>query len=50
MAAGADGVIVEVHSDPDMALCDGSQSLTLDQFSELMDQVRRVADAVDRTV
>jgi len=50
VAAGADGVIVEVHSDPDMALCDGSQSLTLDQFSELMDQVRRVADAVDRTV
>jgi len=48
VAAGADGVIVEVHPHPDQALSDGSQSLTPGQFEELMIALRRVADAVDR--
>lgn len=48
VAAGADGLLVEVHVDPARALSDGGQSLNLEQFEDLMDQVRRVADAVDR--
>ncbi|NIA25193.1 MAG: 3-deoxy-7-phosphoheptulonate synthase [Gammaproteobacteria bacterium] len=50
VAAGADGVIVEVHNDPDLALSDGKQSLTLEGFSSMMDELRRVAAAVDRYV
>ena len=50
VAAGADGIIVEVHNDPDAALSDGKQSLTLDGFASMMDQLRRVAEAVDRVV
>jgi 3-deoxy-7-phosphoheptulonate synthase len=48
LAAGADGLIIEVHPRPERALSDGAQSLTTEQFSELMRQLRRVADAVDR--
>jgi 3-deoxy-7-phosphoheptulonate synthase len=48
VAAGADGVIVEVHPHPDKALSDGAQTLNPDQFAELMRQLRRVASAVDR--
>ena len=50
VAAGADGVIVEVHNDPENALSDGKQSLTLDGFGSLVTQLRRVAEAVDRTI
>jgi 3-deoxy-7-phosphoheptulonate synthase len=50
VAAGADGLLVEVHPDPDHALSDGAQSLKPEQFSELMEQVRRVAQAVGRTI
>lgn len=50
MAAGADGILVEVHNDPDVALSDGAQSLTLDGFSSMMDQLRRVAISVDRDI
>ncbi|MCC7194717.1 MAG: 3-deoxy-7-phosphoheptulonate synthase [Gemmatimonadaceae bacterium] len=50
VAAGADGLIVEVHPHPEKALSDGAQSLTLDQFAELMRQLRRVAEAVDRQI
>ena len=50
VAAGADGIIVEVHNDPDSALSDGKQSLTPEGFSSMMDQLRRVAEAVDRYV
>ncbi len=50
VAAGADGVIVEVHPHPDKALSDGAQSLTPGQFEELMIALRRVADAVDRQI
>src|SRR5436305_7611958 len=42
-AAGADGIIVEVHGEPDMAICDGPQSLATETFAEYADQVRRVA-------
>lgn len=49
VAAGADGLIIEVHADPDNALSDGRQSLRFDDFKMLMDNVRRVALAVDRT-
>ena len=50
VAAGADGIIVEVHNNPDVALSDGKQSLTLDGFASMMDELRRVAAAVDRVI
>lgn len=50
VAAGADGLIVEVHQDPDKALSDGAQTLKPEQFSELMRQLRIIASAVDRQV
>jgi 3-deoxy-7-phosphoheptulonate synthase len=50
VAAGADGLLVEVHHDPDHALSDGAQSLKPEQFSELMKQLRLIAQAVGRTV
>jgi 3-deoxy-7-phosphoheptulonate synthase len=50
VAAGADGLLVEVHQDPDRALSDGAQSLRLEQFSELMEQLRIIAKAVGRSV
>jgi 3-deoxy-7-phosphoheptulonate synthase len=50
VAAGADGLIVEVHPDPDRALSDGRQSLTPEGFAALMASVRLVAAAVGRTV
>jgi 3-deoxy-7-phosphoheptulonate synthase len=49
VAAGADGLIVEVHPDPDRAVSDGAQTLTPQQFSEMMQQVRAIAAAVGRT-
>lgn len=48
VAAGADGLLIEVHPDPDRALSDGAQTLRPDQFSELMQQVRAVAAAIGR--
>ena len=48
VAAGADGLMVEVHPDPERALSDGRQSLTLDGFGEMMEQLRKVAGAVGR--
>jgi 3-deoxy-7-phosphoheptulonate synthase len=50
VAAGADGLLIEVHHDPDKALSDGAQSLRPGQFTELMSQLRIIASAVDRTV
>jgi len=50
IAAGADGVIVEVHPQPERALSDGAQSLTPPQFEELMRQVRVIATALGRGV
>lgn len=48
IAAGADGLIIEVHNDPAHARCDGQQSLTPAVFSSLMDKLRAVANAVGR--
>jgi len=50
VAVGADGLMVEVHNNPDEALSDGPQSLFPDQFDELMVQVRQIAAVVGRTV
>jgi 3-deoxy-7-phosphoheptulonate synthase len=50
VAVGGDGLIVEVHHDPDRALSDGMQSLFPDQFDALMVQVRQIAGVVGRTV
>ena len=50
VAVGADGLMVEVHCDPDHALSDGAQSLYPDQFDELMTQVRQIAPVVGRSV
>src|SRR5205085_2852102 len=50
IAVGADGLMVEVHHDPDRALSDGIQSLYPEQFDELMTQVRQIAPVVGRTV
>jgi 3-deoxy-7-phosphoheptulonate synthase len=50
VAAGADGIMVEVHHDPDHAKSDGAQSLFPDQFSQMMKEVRLIAEAIGRTV
>jgi 3-deoxy-7-phosphoheptulonate synthase len=50
VAVGADGLIVEVHHDPDRALSDGMQSLYPDQFDALMQQVRQIAAVLGRTI
>ena len=50
VAAGADGLIVEVHPRPEKALSDGQQSLTPAEFEELMRQVRVIAGAIGRGV
>jgi len=47
IAAGADGLIIEVHPDPKNASSDGAQSLTLDVFDQAMERCRKVADALD---
>ena len=43
-AAGADGLIVEVHPDPDNAICDGPQQLRTEDFADYLRQVERVAE------
>ena len=50
VAAGADGLLIEVHNDPKNALCDGAQSITPGQFEELMGKIRSVAACVGRSV
>jgi 3-deoxy-7-phosphoheptulonate synthase len=50
IAAGADGLLIEVHPDPDHALSDGAQSLRPEQFEELMVQLRMIAPAVGRGI
>jgi 3-deoxy-7-phosphoheptulonate synthase len=49
VAAGADGLLVEVHPDPDRAMSDGAQTLGPKQFTEMMREIRAVAQAVGRT-
>jgi 3-deoxy-7-phosphoheptulonate synthase len=50
LAAGADGLMIEVHPDPDRATSDGGQSLTCENFAALMPQLKAVAEAVGRSV
>ena len=50
IAAGADGLIIEVHNDPAHALSDGAQSLTYQSFEETMGKLRAVAAAVGKTI
>ncbi len=50
IAAGTDGVLIEVHPNPDEALKDGAQSLTIDQFKDLMPQAQAIAQAIGRRV
>jgi 3-deoxy-7-phosphoheptulonate synthase len=50
VAAGADGLMIEVHHDPDKALSDGPQALLPDQFEEMMTQIRMIAKVIGRTL
>jgi len=50
IAAGSDGLLIEVHNDPDHARSDGAQSLHFEQFARLMDEIRMIAPAVGRRI
>jgi 3-deoxy-7-phosphoheptulonate synthase len=50
VAAGADGLLVEVHTDPEASVVDAAQTIGCDEFQSIMDQVRKVAAAIGRTV
>ena len=50
VAAGADGLLMEVHHDPDHALSDGAQSMYPEPYAELMQQLRMIATAVGRSI
>ncbi len=50
VAAGADGLMIEVHNDPAHALCDGAQSVTPDQFAALMEKLRPLVRLVGKTL
>jgi 3-deoxy-7-phosphoheptulonate synthase len=50
VAAGADALLIEVHPDPDRALSDGAQTITFDQFTEMMKQVGAIAAAIGRSL
>jgi len=50
IAGGADGIIVEVHPNPDQARCDGPQSLTLEQFDSMMEKLKAIAPIVGRSL
>jgi 3-deoxy-7-phosphoheptulonate synthase len=50
VAAGADGLMIEVHPDPERALSDGAQSLFPGQFEELMEQIAAIAEAIGRSL
>jgi 3-deoxy-7-phosphoheptulonate synthase len=50
VAAGGDGVLIEVHTIPKKAVCDGPQSLYPDQFTQLMDELRIIVPAVGRSL
>lgn len=50
VAVGADGLIMEVHNNPETALCDGHQSLNLEEYNHLMTDLRKVANAVGREI
>ena len=46
VAVGADGLIIEVHDQPDHALCDGAQALTLEQYEQLVSEVRAIHEVM----
>jgi 3-deoxy-7-phosphoheptulonate synthase len=50
VAAGADGLLIEVHYSPEKALCDGSQSLYPEEFALLMEDLRKLAAAIGRGI
>jgi 3-deoxy-7-phosphoheptulonate synthase len=50
VAAGTDGLLIEVHNDPEHALSDGAQSLYFEQFEKLMEQLRMIAPAIGRSI
>ena len=50
IAAGADGLIIEVHPHPEQALSDGDQSLRPEQFAALMEEARRIAEVMGRKI
>ena len=50
VAAGADGLMVEVHHEPEKALSDGPQALLPEQFAELMTQVKAIAEVIGRKI
>ena len=50
LAAGADGLLIEIHPDPDHALSDGAQSLDFDRFERLLEQLRALAEPLGRIV
>jgi 3-deoxy-7-phosphoheptulonate synthase len=50
MAAGADAILIEVHPNADKAVSDAAQTLFLDQFEKLMDELRVIATAVGRSL
>ncbi len=48
VAAGTDGLLIEVHHNPEEAVCDGAQSLRINDFRDLMDNIKSIAAAVGR--
>ena len=50
VAAGADGLMIEVHNDPESALCDGAQSLNPKKYDELIKKVSQIAGVVGKTI
>jgi 3-deoxy-7-phosphoheptulonate synthase len=50
VAAGADGLLVEVHNQPDKALSDGPQAIYPEQFARLMDEIEQIAPIVGRSL
>lgn len=50
IAAGADGLMIEVHNDPESALCDGAQSLKPKKYDELLKQVAQIANVVGKAI
>lgn len=50
VAIGADGLIIEVHNNPEKALCDGKQSITPDMYDDIVNRLRPIAESVDRII
>ena len=50
VAGGADGLMIEVHNDPEKALCDGPQSLRPEKYEKLLKQISKIAEVVGKKV